>query len=98
MYYPVTLDNLKRVIYDVFLDVHPEFSELHEQKVASPSYLLWMIQEVQDMDISSIDSALKAARWIGWIIAHTEMLVGFSNTESRDWVREDKTNGFDKPH
>lgn len=49
-----------------------------------PSYLLWMMEEMQ-----KFDDSLKAARWIGWIFAHAEMLGLLSNTQSRNLSRND---------
>jgi hypothetical protein len=57
-----------------------------------------MCNEVEKMDISSVDEAVKAGRWMGWIFAHIEMAGLWNNKRTRDLVRNDRKLGFDKPH
>ncbi len=59
------------------------------------SHLLWMCDEIEKMDISSADAALKAARWIGWILAHVEIRGIWKNSDSRNIIRLDKLGGLD---
>ncbi len=49
-----------------------------------PGHLLWMISEMQEFD-----DQFKAARWIGWILAHAEMLDLMTNSISRQLIRQD---------
>ncbi|MGC9602582.1 MAG: hypothetical protein ABSE76_02475 [Minisyncoccia bacterium] len=57
-----------------------------------------MLNRIEQMNTSSIDKALQAARWIGWIFAHAELNGLLSNSETRTLIRTDREKGFDKPH
>ena len=99
MYYQGTI----RAIREAIREKHPsmealfvDLSRLDEPHVPF-AYLLWMCDEIEKMDITSIDQAIKAGRWIGWISAHVESKGLWKNDKTRDLVREDKENGFDKP-
>lgn len=49
-----------------------------------PGHLLWMLNEMQGFDDKS-----KASRWIGWILAHAEILGLMTNSISRQLIRQD---------
>jgi hypothetical protein len=66
-------------------------------QIAPLSYLLWMCNEVEKVDTVSDDQAEKAARWIGWMIAHAELNGLWNNERSRELVRSDRRLGLDKP-
>lgn len=51
-------------------------------------YLLWMCDEIEKMTDS-----LKAARWMGYVLRMVEELDFWDNSISRDYIREDVTNG-----
>jgi len=78
-YYP----NVCNAVSSGILQTNPNATET-ENMTNKPGYLLWMIKEMQ-----SFTDNEKAARWIGWIIAHAEMLGIMDNTESRRLVRMD---------
>ncbi len=61
-------------------------------------YLTWMCDQVEGFETDSLDNALKASRWIGWIMAMMEETFGWSNVQSRESTRQDVKMGFDKPH
>ena len=61
-----------------------ELPTSHDMK--KPGYLLWMVEEMQ-----TFTDREKAARWIGWIIAHAELLGIMDNDESRRLVRMEVT-------
>ena len=99
MYYQGTITIIRKVLRnsvpteDMGMLVAPAPGEK-----ASPLYLLWMCDEVSKMDTSSIDAAIKAASWMGWINAHIEMHGLWDNSLTRDLIRHDKSKGFHKPH
>lgn len=98
MYYAGSLSAVRTEIERRYPGTKPELMELSEGEPVHPAYLLWMCEQVQNMDTSSIEAALKAARWIGWIFAHVEMLGLWNNTHTRDITREDVQQGLDRPH
>lgn len=54
-----------------------------------PANLLWMMKKLQ-----SFNDPLKAGRWIGWIVAHAEMLGIMNNEQSRKLIKKDLEDGF----
>lgn len=93
MYYPETISRVRKAI-----PCDGQFIKPVSGKPAAPAYLVWMCDEIEKMSTSSEEDALKAGRWIGWILAHMELQGFWENDRSRDYVRIDKANGFDKPH
>ncbi|MEX2090744.1 MAG: hypothetical protein WD989_01255 [Candidatus Paceibacterota bacterium] len=51
-------------------------------------HILWMLDEVKNTR-----DRTKAARWIGWVLAHMEVMGFITNEESRNMVRIDKEAG-----
>ncbi|MFZ2620913.1 MAG: hypothetical protein WAX85_02670 [Minisyncoccia bacterium] len=98
MYYSVTVIAIRRAIEARAPGTKAEYSELQMGKPIPLSYLLWMLDQIQKMSTKSIDDAVRASRWMGWIFAHLEMAGFWENTETRSFVREDRKQGFDKPH
>ncbi len=98
MYYPKTITAIRVRIEKEKPGTKPRFRELKEGGLAPLSYLLWMCKQVEEMDTSSIESAIKAGRWLGWILAHMEIHGLWDNAKSRRLVRSDHKKGFDKPH
>jgi hypothetical protein len=98
MYYLGTIRALRVAVEEVEPGVTAKYTDVVPGEVAPLSYLLWMCDEVQKMDVTSIDDAVKAGRWVGWVFAHAELAGLWTNTQTRDHVREDRKNGFDKPH
>lgn len=85
-YYPVTLTAVQR--------------ELSCPPVNEPTRILhlqWMCGQLENMDPFSLSAALKAARWIGWILRDIEAMNIWPNSVSRDLVRADALGGFDRP-
>ena len=64
-------------------------SEMAEQ---TPEHLLWMCEQIAGFDESSRSDALKAARWIGWMLAVMERQCPgeWPNDLSRQLVRADE--------
>lgn len=56
-----------------------------------PGYLIWMINQMQ-----TFTDALKAARWIGWILAHAELQGFMDNETSRNLIRSDVAEQNDR--
>ncbi|MDD5547506.1 MAG: hypothetical protein PHN74_01205 [Candidatus Pacebacteria bacterium] len=61
----------------------------NESQENMPAYLLWMMKEMQ-----KFDDSVKAGRWIGWIMAHAEVLGIMTNKQSRRLARMDCKRGF----
>ena len=98
MYYANTIRAIKEIIEKVNPGTIAITSKLGDGDKVPISHLLWMCNEVEKMDISSVDEAVKAGRWMGWIFAHIEMAGLWNNKRTRDLVRNDRKLGFDKPH
>ncbi len=96
MYYQNTIQAFKRRLSEEFPGSQPsqtqEGAPVHE-------YLLWMVIQIEQMDTASLDSALKAGRWLGWVLHAIEETLGWwPNAYSRDIVRVDVAAGRDRPH
>ncbi len=99
LYYKNTIMALRETVTNKYGSwVKPHQSILTYPDKAPLPYILWMCDEVEKMDINNLDDAIKASRWIGWILAHAEMHAVWSNEISRNYVRADRNAGFDKPH
>ncbi|MFM2381581.1 MAG: hypothetical protein RLZZ76_348 [Candidatus Parcubacteria bacterium] len=63
------------------------------------AHLLWMCEKIESFDEDSLQYAFKAARWIGWVLAGVEQSshAHWTNENSREIVRLDVKQGFDKP-
>lgn len=72
-YYPNTIDFLAKKIKEKFSE-----AGIKEGQNDIPSHLLWMMRKMQ-----SFDDSAKRGRWIGWILAHAEMLGIMTNKQSR---------------
>ena len=98
MFYQGTITALRAAIERKAPGTKAEFHLLPSLKVAPLPYLLWMCDEVEKMDTSSVEEAVKAARWMGWIFAHIELHGIWDNMVTRDHVRTDRRAGLDRPH
>ncbi len=98
MFYRGTITALRAAIEEHYPGTQAACSEIIEGQLAPLPYLLWMCDEVGRMDTTSIDEALKAARWMGWVFAYIELHSVWNNTMTRNHVRADHEAGFDKPH
>lgn len=61
------------------------------------SHLRWMCDQIEKMDQDSVSEAVKAGRWIGWVLAHVEMMQLWHNNQSRNLIRIDRQAGRDVP-
>lgn len=98
MYYYHTIQAIRTKIEEKESGTKPGFSELKPGSVAPLSYLLWMCDQIEIMETWSIENSCKAARWIGWILAHVEIHGIWDNNESRELVRYDCSQDLDQPH
>lgn len=94
MYYSHTTEALLTEIKNRFPDATPQ-EALNEESIEN--YLMWMTIEIQRIP-KDIDGALKAARWLGWILraAETDLKL-WDNARSRELVRKDREAGNDRP-
>lgn len=90
-----------RVIRERILGLHPtckaKETELRAGEEAPFTHILWMCDEIEKMNTDTLDGALKASRWIGWIFAHMEFKRLWDNNRSRDLIQEDEKLNFDLP-
>lgn len=94
-YYEHTLTTLEGAIREKFPHAVPREDAISNDM---PSYLLWMIEKIRSMNRTSLKDALKAARWLGWILAVIEReLLFWDNRRSREIVRQDVKEGNDMP-
>lgn len=98
MYYPKTVGQIRRRIEREYPGTKARYKDLRKDEIVPPSHLLWMCREIENMNTVSIDSAVKAGRWLGWILAHMESRGLWDNRTSRRLVRSDHKKAFDKPH
>ena len=62
------------------------------------AHLLWMCTEInQTMSPKKIIDALKAARWVGWMLHECEVLGFWDNEKSRELARADVEAKNDLP-
>ena len=83
-YYPNVISYIKRGLNKKFPKIKPK----RNQKNIS-SHLLWMTNEIQKFDDPS-----KRGRWIGWVMAHAEILGILTNEKSRQLAKKDSHNGL----
>ena len=98
MYYQKTIEIVRQTIQEVAPGTRSEQGLALDPKDVPFSYLLWTCDKVSEMNTNSLDDALKASRWIGWILARAEVKGLWNNEISRDIVRNDVYHGFDRPH
>jgi hypothetical protein len=98
MYYQGTIAALRDAIERIQPGVTAARTELIPGQAAAFGYLLWMCDEIGSMGTKSFDEAVKAGRWIGWVAAHAELAGIWTNHETRELIRKDRADGFDKPH
>lgn len=83
-YYPNIIEFISARLEKKFPKVKPRKNQKN-----IPAYLLWMMQEMQ-----KFDDSVKAGRWIGWIMAHAEILGIMTNKQSRRLAKMDCRQGF----
>jgi len=83
-YYPNTINFITKRLRKKFPKTKPG-----ESLKNIPANLFWMMKKMQTFD----DSA-KAGRWIGWIMAHAEMLGIMTNKQSRKLAKKDCQQKF----
>ena len=98
MYYQGTITAIRKAIREKVPGVISTFSKLEPNKLAPPSHLLWMCDEIQRMNVKLDSDAIKAARSIGWILRDVEIHGIWDNDKSRLLVRCDVLEGLDKAH
>ena len=95
-YYPTTVMEIRIAIQRKYPVAQPDENGLASNDV--PSYILWMINKIGEMDAFSYAGALKAARWLGWVLRVVESDLNlWDNTKSRELVRSDVLADRDKP-
>ena len=98
MYYERSISGIREAIEEVSPGTKAMESKLVPRQPAPLEYLLWMCEQIEKMDTTSLDYAIKAGKWIGWVYAHAELNGLWDNCTTRSLAREDKQSGCDKPH
>jgi hypothetical protein len=83
-YYPNIIKYIKQRLQNKFPKVKSK-----EDLNNIPANLLWMMDTMQ-----SFDDMTKRGRWIGYIMAHAEMLGILTNKQSRKLSKKDSKKGF----
>lgn len=65
--------------------------------IPTKEHIGWMVEQIASLDMLSIDDAVKAGQWIGWMLCAAEMHGFWSNRRSRELIRIDHELGFDRP-
>lgn len=95
MYYSRTASEVFTKIIEVYPNAGPDENRDDD---SLENYILWMTEKVMQMNRDSLEDALKAARWVGWILCMVEEKLGlWDNNFSRDLVRDDVINGRHLP-
>jgi hypothetical protein len=95
-YYEATRAAIKESLKEKYGIIDADENGIVNSNIAG--YILWMLDSVERMNVQSLDHALKAARWMGWILRVVEEdLKLWENDKSRDLVREDVGLGNDRP-
>ncbi len=90
-YYPNSIARLREIIKKHFPNATAK-----EGLDDLPSHLLWMLQEIAGMKVNPKGNSRKAGRWIGYVIGRLESPELLTNEESRNMVRQDVQNGYDR--
>lgn len=77
--------------------LEPGSGRENEQGMRTPEHLAWMVTQVAKLDRTSIEDAIKAARWIGWMLCAAEELGFWDNARSRALIRKDIAEGYALP-
>ena len=95
MFYEETISAIRIALRKRFLSATP-FESLSPEY--SASNILWMAERVEHMDRSSLSDAVRAARWIGWMlhVCETDLYL-WDNALSRDLIRKDVSLKNDLP-
>lgn len=87
------------------LDLQKKFPDIKPERVDGkilqkdlPCHLLWMVEEMENWDASTIKQAVKAGRWIGWMYRAMEELNLWDNNTSRLLSWQDVNDGYSLPH
>lgn len=96
-YYEIATEAAREIIRQNFPEAVPDKSQNPKKgEVSKPGYLLWMLKEVSRFD-GSMNNAIKAARWLGWIFRDLEIQGLIDNEETKRLFKQDVTEGNDRP-
>lgn len=100
MYYLITTSAVTTSIHQVY----PKGSftvareNLDSGREPTIGHICWMCGEIQRFDTADIDAALKAARWVGWVLRWMESQNFWSNATSKELIKADKFFRLHAPH
>ncbi|KKR43645.1 hypothetical protein A2434_02035 [Candidatus Woesebacteria bacterium RIFOXYC1_FULL_41_14] len=86
-YYRSTLDEIDKIIKDSKPEIRPDENGLENGNIEG--YTLWMTSQIRAMNHDSQEIALKAARWVGYVLRMVEEKGYWDNERSRELIRGD---------
>lgn len=91
MFYRHTIDEIKTVLKEAGYKAVKSSSAK-----PTPEHVLWMCEELTQLDAAPRNNATKAGRWIGWMLAVMELHFChvWTNEKSRQLIRQDVQAGF----
>lgn len=95
-FYPISIEAAWLAIKQRFPGAVPDKSQGPQKgEIAKPGYLLWMLAEIAGWD-GSMQSATKAARWLGWIFRDLEIQGLLDSEETKKLFKQDVAQGNDR--
>lgn len=86
-YYRNTLDVVDSAIKGAKPEIQPDEKGLENGNIEG--YALWMTSQIRAMNCGDIEVAMKAARWIGYVLRIVEERGYWGNERSRELLRSD---------
>jgi len=100
MFYKNSVEEIERIIKNKHQRLESEKSNnpssgLKNQKL---KHILWMCQEIREMNTSDQVMLSKSAEYIGWIFCSMEEMLYFRNYRSRELADLDSKKGLNITH
>jgi hypothetical protein len=97
-FYPTSRHAIRSLISNLYPNVVAEEQDSPITSEKLLPHLLYMCDEMETWDTSSVKRAVKAGRWIGWMFRSMEELNLWDNNTSRQYARFDVFDGRVLPH
>lgn len=106
-YYEVSLEaienDLRALANELKIEIGPVEDPNAQDVPEVMNNLLFMVYRIRSMDTQSLEAALKAGRWVGWMFRDIQELYrrlgkgDWDNTRARDIARADRDMQADRP-
>lgn len=96
-------NDLRALAVELEIKISPIEDPNSEDVSGAVNNLLYMVHRVRSMDTRSLDEAIKAGRWLGWMFRDIQGLYrrlgkeGWDNARARDVARADRLMQADRP-